>query len=212
MEVSPILIWLVATPFTFVWAWQLHCYGFKAVDRRNMVVRFWRLPGRLWRFHLGWSRWVKEPMKIVVCACKVPGKLCTSDCMCFTTVFLESGGGDTGCLSSWWFQFSAWKILGRTSVFVPYNGGLLVVSLCKTLFGNCTFSTRFWPYRLDHTSKRMCVHCFLPRGVVLENLFWSIGIVTTSGALTDVRPCLLRWILCFLFFTSSFISLVVCNF
>jgi hypothetical protein len=143
-------------------------------------------------------------MKIVVSTCKISWELCMSDGMCFITVFLESGGGDTGWLSSWWFQFPAWKLLGRPSVVVPYNGRLVVVSLWKALSGDCTFSTRFWPYRLDHTSKRMCVHCFLPRGVVLENLFRSIGIVTTSGALTDARPWLLQWILWFLLFYFFF--------
>jgi hypothetical protein len=45
------------------------------------------------------------------------------------------------------------------------------------------------------------VHCYLHDGVVLENLFRNLGVVTTSGALTVVSLCIFRrGLFFFLFF------------
>lgn len=54
------------------------------------------------------------------------------------------------------------------------------------------------------------VHYNLFEGIVfsLENLFRSLGVATTGGALADASLSLFRWGLCFPF--SSFYFLVVC--
>jgi hypothetical protein len=42
------------------------------------------------------------------------------------------------------------------------------------------------------------VHYYLSEGVVLENLFQSLGVITTGGA-TAVSPCMFRQVFYFLF-------------
>jgi hypothetical protein len=76
-------------------------------------------------------------------------------------------------------------------VVVPGNGGFLVVFLLKTLSGDWTFS-RVKTYDLirlvrpDDDSVHTLIHRYLAGGVVMENPFRSLGVVT--GRL--LRQCL----------------------
>jgi hypothetical protein len=60
----------------------------------------------------------------------------------------------------------------RPSVVVPGNDGFLVVFLLKTLSGDWTF----------FSVKTQDLHCYLSGGVILKNLFRSLGVFTTGGA------------------------------
>jgi hypothetical protein len=78
------------------------------------------------------------------------------------------------------------------------NGGFLVVSLLKALFGDWTLQGENSVSNHAVKTTILFVHHYLPEGVVLGNLFWSLGVITTSGA-TAVSPCMFWQVFLFYF-------------
>jgi hypothetical protein len=54
------------------------------------------------------------------------------------------------------------------------------------------------------------VHCYLHGGVILEKLFRSLGVTTTSSAIAAARQCLLWWDL-YTFLLFYFLAMCILN-
>jgi hypothetical protein len=96
-------------------------------------------------------------------------------------------------------------------VVIPSNGGSLVIPLLKAFPGDWTLSrvkAHYLPCCLVWMKNEL-MQCYLPRGIDLENLFWSVGAATSCDVIAAVGHCLHRCGLCFLLLLLLFFGYVI---